>query len=411
MVLLSLDDPACRAPDVVGGKAARLAAARAHGLPVLPGLVVPVEAARRSLAAGCAALGRGSGTARRAAMGVPLSMALERDLAAAVDELGGLVIVRSSSPLESDPSWSGAFSSLGDVKIADVGVAVRSCWSSAFAVDPLQRLAELSRGPSALRLAVLLQPQLEAVAGGTARWAEHTLLVDGVRGHPGGLLSGWVDGHSARVHGDRIEHVDGDGLDDDLVLAVARLMRTVHDALGDDTIEWIADPVGLRLVQSHRMSAGVRPVPEMPDSTWPPAGAARFTGIGAVPGDARGEIVRPRPHQTLPAERARGCIIVIDRPYPAYAPLLFAAAGLVTLGGPARAHLIEVAESLGVPTLVRVPAAEALRDLDRTNERMFGAIDTMSGQLSLWTEPPAEAATMPPGRTRSLRRRWRSRRP
>src|SRR5262249_60410390 len=119
--------------------------------------------------------------ARRAGLGRRLGDALGAELREAVAGLGGRVIVRSSSPLEGDPRWSGAFSSVAEVTPDDVVAAVRSCWASAFAVDPLRRLEACCLPPEALGLGVLLQPEIRPVAGGVAR------VTGGVAGVTGGV--------------------------------------------------------------------------------------------------------------------------------------------------------------------------------------------------------------------------------
>jgi pyruvate phosphate dikinase-like enzyme/PEP-utilizing family enzyme len=157
-------------PGVAGAKAARLAAARAAGFPVLPGWVLPAAESRPAIRAGAAAVRGGRpAAARRAALGCPPGPALAGELRAAVHSLGGRVIVRSSSPLESDPRWAGAFSSVAEVGPDDVLTAVRSCWAAAFAVDPLARLGACGLPLDALELALLIQPELNPDAGGTAR--------------------------------------------------------------------------------------------------------------------------------------------------------------------------------------------------------------------------------------------------
>jgi len=104
------------AAGLIGAKAARLARAAAAGLAVLPGSVVPVAQARPALAAGAAAVRQGRpAAARRAVLGHQLDDALAAELRDAVAGLGGRVIARSSSPLEADPRWSGAFSSVAGV--------------------------------------------------------------------------------------------------------------------------------------------------------------------------------------------------------------------------------------------------------------------------------------------------------
>ncbi|MDX6389685.1 MAG: hypothetical protein QOJ73_748 [Streptosporangiaceae bacterium] len=424
------------ADDVLGAKAARLGRASAAGLPVLPGWVVPVAEAVPALEAGAAAVRAGRpAAARRAVLGRPLDDGLARELREAVIRLGGRVIVRSSSPLERDGRWSGAFSSVSEVGPDDVGTAVRSCWASAFAVDPLERLALCGLPLEALRLGILLQPEIRMAAGGAARVTAGgeggEVIVEGVAGHPGPLLSGWADGASARVPlsfslagtlslVDTTALVPAEGGLPDLigrgtVVAVARLAAGCYGELGDDTIEWGACDGETWLLQAQRSAPGgearggpaprpavaaVRPAvaagpagdgapealrllaaagPAGPGHTaqvtaalraadahhgqpgsreWMPLLAAvvlargyRVPASPAVAGTAAGRLVACRPHERPPGD-CRDAILLVDRPVPSLAPLLFAARGVMARAGAAGSHLAEVARSLGVPMVI-----------------------------------------------------------
>ena len=341
----------------IGFKAARLAAAARAGLAVLPGWVVPVSASRGVLRSGVAAV-RADGVAagRVAVLATALDPGLEAELRAVADLLGGGVIVRSSSPLERDGAWSGAFSSITGVGADDVARAVRSCWGSAFALDPLRRLAGCGLGLEALELAVLVQPEITPEAGGVGRIGPGSgVTVEGVRGHPGPLLSGWAEG--AR-DGD-LAGLIGPGT----VADVAGLARHVYAELGDDVIEWAACEGKVWLLQSQRgvsrAALGDAPAPQdSPPSVaggGVPALAALLQGRGtrvparpAAPGTAAGPLLACRPHEP-PARDCRGAILLVDRPLPALAPLLFGARGVIARSGAAGSHLAEVARSLGVP--------------------------------------------------------------
>jgi phosphoenolpyruvate synthase/pyruvate phosphate dikinase len=291
------------AAGLIGAKAARLARAAGMGLPVLAGWVVAVAEGAPALGAGASAVRQGRpAAARRAVLGHRLDDALAAELRQAVARLGGRVIARSSSPLEADPRWSGAFSSVAEVGPDDVTAAVRSCWASAFAVDPLRRLEACCLPPEALELGVLLQPEIRAMAGGVARvtgtgeLGVGEVTIEGVLGHPGPLLSGWTEGASACVRlpassqragrlapqregwtfpqgegwsfpppGERASPRRGTGRpaqpgDDGLaeligqamVAAVAALAGRAWRLLGDDVIEWAADDNGIWLLQSQR---------------------------------------------------------------------------------------------------------------------------------------------------------------
>jgi phosphohistidine swiveling domain-containing protein len=275
-----------------------------------------------------------------AVLAEPLEPALVAELRAVVDGLGGRVIVRSSSPLEGDGRWAGAFSSVTGVGREDVAAAVRSCWASAFAMDPLRRLEEYGLGLEALGLGVLVQPEIVPEAGGVARAENGSVSVEGVRGHPGALLSGWAEG----ARDDELARLVGPGV----VAEAAALADRVHALLGDDAIEWAACDGRVWLLQS------LRSVPEDrggAEAAPIPVDGLRVAGRPAAAGTAAGPLVACWPHETG-AKDCRGAIVLVDRPVPALAPLLFGARGVISRAGAAGSHLAEVARSLGVPMVV-----------------------------------------------------------
>jgi len=444
--LLALGEPEAAVAGIAGAKAARLAAARAAGFPVLPGWVLPAAESRPAVRAAAAAVRGGRpAAARRAALACLPDPALAGELRAAVHSLGGRVIVRSSSPLEQDPRWAGAFSSVAEVGPDDVVTAVRSCWAAAFAVDPLARLDACTLPLDTLALALLLQPELNPDAGGTARVMPVAgtgrlagqagtrylgsragtcpgpvdVIVDGVAGHPGALLAGWAEGSSARV---RLADPGtpewpapaADGpltglLGTDLVTAVARLAAGVYWALGDTSIEWAADNGTVWLLQSTPASPAPVPAPPPePDAalaghttalTGPPgrvyaarelmpllaaavqAAGRRLAARPAAAGQAAGRLVPCRPHER-PAGGCRDAILLIDQPVPALAPLLFAARGVIARGGTAGAHLAEVARSLAVP-MVTGCRAELITGPAPAGDGWLAAIDGSTGEVAL----------------------------
>jgi pyruvate,water dikinase len=387
-----------RAGDV-GFKAERLARALHAGLPVLPGWVVPVSASREVLRSGAAAVwASGVAAGRVAVLSLPLDSALEAELRAVVDGFGGRVIVRSSSPLEADPVWSGAFSSVTGVGCEDVAAAVRSCWASVFAPDPLRRLAGCGLPLGALELAVLVQPEIVPEAGGVARTEPGSVAVtvEGVAGHPGPLLSGWAEG--AR-DGD-LAGLIGRGT----VANVADLARRVYAELGDDVIEWAACGGTVWLLQSQRGASRTAPAgtpvplasltPVVRDGMQALAALERGTRVPArpaVPGTAAGPLLACRPHQ--PAARdCRDAILLVDRPLPALAPLLFGARGVISRSGAAGSHLAEVARSLGVP-MVTGCRPETVTGREPASGAWLAAINGGTGEVLI---SPARGRPRPP---------------
>jgi phosphoenolpyruvate synthase/pyruvate phosphate dikinase len=412
---------------LAGDKAARLAGAAAAGLAVLPGWVVPVAAGRPALSAGAAAVRAGRpAAARRAVLGQRLDVDLAAELREAVTRLGGRVIVRSSSPLEGDPRWSGAFSSVAEVGPGDVVAAVRSCWASAFAVDPLGRLAACGLPPEALELGVLLQPEIRPVAGGVARVTRAEVTVEGVLGHPGALLSGWAEGESARVRvsggwaeGEPAHAREEDGLTgligQEMVAAVAALAGRAWRVLGDDVIEWAAGDGGIWLLQSRRstttadQAAGEGIAADQAAgegvTAGSPAGDAdgglpasralmplltatvlergeHVPGRPGAPGMAAGRLVACRPHER-PDGGWGDAILLVDQPVPALAPLLFAARGVIARAGAAGSHLAEVARSLGVPMVLGCRPEQVTGTPAVPGDAFLAAIDGSTGDVAL----------------------------
>jgi phosphohistidine swiveling domain-containing protein len=228
----------------------------------------------------------------------------------------------------------------------------------------------------ALELAVLVQPEITPLAGGVARTepgsgAGAEVLIEGVLGHPGPLLSGWAEGVAARVRDGGPGPVADESLADLIghrtVADVAGLARRVHAELGDDVIEWAACAGQVWLLQSHRGAAPPDPAPGQQDTTVPPDYVATAGGAGiaalaaliwqwgtrvparpAAPGAAAGPLLACRPHEPV-ARDCQDAILLVDRPLPALAPLLFGARGVISRSGAAGSHLAEVARSLGVP--------------------------------------------------------------
>jgi phosphohistidine swiveling domain-containing protein len=438
-----------------GAKADRLSAALRAGFPVLPGWVVPSVESRPAVLTAAAVLRAGQPAAgRRAVLSHPSDPALAAELREAAGRLGGRVIVRSSSHLEADPRWSGAFSTVAGVGPDEVMTAVRSCWASAFAVDPLARLDAYGLPLEALELGILLQPEICPAAGGVASapapggQGSVEVIVEGVDGHPGALLAGWVDGASARVRlpptagagshrGDSVPPAaDGPLLDllgRDLVISVARLAEGVCRRLGDETIEWAAHDGQVWLLQSrpaqpapadpgtgpgtgpgpghaahpdpgpavasvprgtravHAVGAPCRtgePGRHLAAREWMPLlGAAvqehgrHLRGRPVVAGRAAGRLVACRPHER-PHAASRDAILLIDRPLPALAPLLFTARGVLARSGAAGSHLAEVARSLAVP-MVTGCRPETVTGAGPPGASWLAAIDGATGDVAL----------------------------
>jgi phosphoenolpyruvate-protein kinase (PTS system EI component) len=96
---------------------------------------------------------------------------------------------------------------------------------------------------------------------------------------------------------------------------------------------------------------------------------------------AAGRLVPCRPHERLTASDV-DAILLVDRPVPALAPLLFGARGLIARTGTASSHLAEVARSLAVPMVTgcRLPVQGTA---DLSGSSWLAAIDGTTGEVSV----------------------------
>ena len=255
-----LDDPTAASWGVeeVGGKAASLGAARAAGLPVLPGFVVTTTIA-----------------AAAADPENPAHAVSRTALDTAVDRLtslllpGASLVVRSSSPTEDSAisSQAGRFRSVLDVAPGDVP-------------DALANVVDSAAGAP---MAVLVQPQVQARAGGVLFGVDpigthrDALILSAIPDTPADLVSGVVDGVTVPLtRRGRPLGPHPDWLPADLLRSLAALARkTARLFGGPQDMEWAVDDTGvLRLLQS-------RPVTTTPTHARPPRGA-HILGPGPV---------------------------------------------------------------------------------------------------------------------------------
>lgn len=254
-MILLLDDERCLDPTLAGAKAAWLARGLHAGLPVLPGVVVAAPASSEAMRLGVEVMGRrGSGGARLVIGRHRLPIQLSQDLAAAVSGLPEPLVVRSSSLLEGDGRWAGAFTSYLDIRHSEVEVAVLGCWASAFTVHTLARYEGAAVDPGSVPMAVLIQPALLPDFGGTARIAGDDVLVVGVAGSPAPLVQGWEPGAHARVGATNA--VSGapaiELMNAARIVKVASLLRSSRKLTGASSCEWAITGDTIHLLQLLR---------------------------------------------------------------------------------------------------------------------------------------------------------------
>ncbi len=238
-----LDHEAALDPARVGAKAVWLAMARRAGLPVLPGLVTDTGDSLQHMRLGVEKLaGRGSGGARLAMTAEPVPFGAE--LVERGARLADVLVARSSTIIESSGEWSGAFTSYLDLAPADLPRAVAGCWASAFSVAALERQDAARIEPGSFPMAILIQPALDPVAGGTASIEEDgSIVVIGIKGSPAALLQGWSAGLEAKrteggpwVGRDLVDLLGVERLDE-----IADALYLARSSLGANRCEWGLD--------------------------------------------------------------------------------------------------------------------------------------------------------------------------
>lgn len=256
--LLSLDDHDALDIGRVGAKAARLAEARQRGFRVLPGLVVTAAESGGAVRAGQVILDeRGMGAARVTVGTFALDPRLIENLTH-VSELGPKLVVRSSTGLDDDGSWSGAFSSFQDIEPGEVAMAVRSCWASLFAPDAIARFDQTGARPDSAGMAVLIQPQIVPSASGWMRNAGGFVEVAAIAGSPGPLLGGWERGSRYLVGPDGTvdDPASAGPVDPTTLRELAALARRAFGELVADRMEWAFVDGRIVILQVDRAAPG-----------------------------------------------------------------------------------------------------------------------------------------------------------
>lgn len=244
--LVWLDEVHALDPALVGAKAGRLAQARARGLPVLDGMVVPAGVADPVIGGADSVLrsSGNSGAARSAVYNQPPPPLLE-SLAVRSRRLGDVLVVRSSSRAEAEGVWAGAFSSYLGMKPEDLPQGVIGCWASVFNPSTLKRGEVTGTGPTEVGMAVLIQPEIRPSFGGVATLGEDgTVTVVGAVGHPAGLVAGWENGHIAIITPRGDIEPDCSPLGARLLRRIADLSRATAEKMSCDHLEWLADGEG-----------------------------------------------------------------------------------------------------------------------------------------------------------------------
>jgi hypothetical protein len=267
---ISLDDPAALKPGFVGAKAEKLAVALQAGLPVLPGVVLPVTTGR-------AVLERAERIASAQSLAAARLFIMNEEAPPCLTNIipteFGLcnLVVRSSSPLEALGSWSGAFASYIDVTVDDLPTAILGCWASVFSRDAAERYENLSTSAVATGMAVLIQPAIDPCPGGTSRAnGDGSVSITLADGSLPAMLQGWAPGLPAVIGSD--DEVTGRAaaqVGHDLLREVARYTRLCVKHEAGNFLEWAAPNGDVLILQCKRSVAGTDLVTDTQDDFDP----------------------------------------------------------------------------------------------------------------------------------------------
>ena len=285
---------------VAGGKGANLGELlRVEGVRVPPGFCVTTRAFTRVLAdepsvgallaelAGVDARDREGLAARAGALRDAVeALPVPDDLTGAIgDALAGLgpdtpVAVRSSATAEDLPgaSFAGQQDSfLGVVGVEEVAEHVRRCWASLYTDRAVAYRARAGIDQAAVRMAVVVQPMVEARAAGVLFTADPTTgnryvaAVEAVPGLGEALVAGRVTPDSWRVRdGEIVERRRSTerttpAATDEEVLELVTLGRRIEAHFGTpQDVEWCLDDDGIAVVQSRPITT-LFPIPEVDD--------------------------------------------------------------------------------------------------------------------------------------------------
>lgn len=187
-----------------GGKAANLAFLAREGFTVPEAAVVPVEVFDAHLASCRAEGGAGDLAPRVVARELPALLAEE--LRSFVQNAGGRVSVRSSANLEDAKthSFAGQFLTVLDVGPDAVAEAVRRVWASTLTENVSAYLRRAGLDPALLKMAVVVQRQIDSRASGVAMGDRARASIEAVLGQGEALVGAEVEADHWEVKAGRI---------------------------------------------------------------------------------------------------------------------------------------------------------------------------------------------------------------
>ncbi len=397
--ILPLSAPRATDPEIVGPKAANLAALARAGLPIPGGFCLTAAAYRHQIEAlglrGALAQFGAADPRQARRLSVEIRLALyERPVAAEIldpllamwrtqrEASGRPGVVRSSALVEdrAGANFAGQFESfLGLEKEDEFLTAVRACWAALWTTNARRYMDSHGLNPADTAMAVLVQPLIEARAsgGGLSETAERQMMLSATWGLGSSIAQGEIvpdrivlsrQGFLRKIEPGRKDHREicahGKGavsqavpadlvgapcLDAGQAVTLGRLLRKAEAAIGMPVeIEWALDAAGFKLLQARPLH--VEPA-HVPDEIWlqHPGLNGHPAGIGW--GSGRAVVVNCECELTRVAP---GDILVTRVAGPALSQVLPRVAGVVAELGGSTSHLASLARERGIPMVLGV---------------------------------------------------------
>ena len=398
-LIVPVSNPAALDPDLVGPKAANLAALEKTGFPTPGGFCVTAEAYRHQLreiglddaserlaAADLAASRRLSVEMRLGLYEQPISpQILEPALEAwraQRSESGSQGVVRSSALIEdkAGANFAGQFESFLGLNTEDEFItALRACWAALWTTNVRRYMDNHGLNPADTAMSVLVQPLVSARAsgGGLSETAEGHMVISATWGLGTAIAQGEVvpdrvvvnrdldivESQAGRKeHGDHCHHggaartesipeelVGELCLDENQTLELARHMLKAEEMIGGPVeIEWAMDDAGIKLLQARPLHVEKM---ELPDEIWNDRPGLRGHPGGVGWGAGRAVVIEC---ECQLSRVGPGDILVTRVAGPALSTILPNVSGVVAELGGSTSHLASLARERGIPMVLGV---------------------------------------------------------
>lgn len=418
-LVIPISDASGTDPDIVGPKAASLAALTNRGFPTPGGFCVTADAYRLHLREiGLDQPARqfrkaDIGDRRRISVEVRLGL-YERPISPRILEpaiaawraqraqSGALGVVRSSALIEdkAGANFAGQFESFLGLSGEDEFVtALRACWAALWTTNVRRYMNNNDLSPGDTAMCVLVQPLVSAIASGGAlsETADGDMLISATWGLGTSIAQGEVVPDRVVVtrdlavkevqagrkhHGDHCHHVGKSRpeavpkslvgapcLNEEQTLELARHLLKAEEMMGRPVeIEWAMDDDGIKLLQSRPLH--IEKV-ALPDEIWNDRPGLRGHPAGVGWGSGRAAVIEC---ECQLSRVAPGDILVTRVAGPALSHVLSQVSGVVAELGGSTSHLASLARERGIPMVLGV--------LDATRQIPDGsrvAVDGIAG--------------------------------